>query len=179
METTIALINVYQNRENYAWVDGDVDTQNPRWKMKGSTDELVLIMGETAYDVMGEKMALALANAASEEMTKPNGCYEYDLIETVIEVRDWALMLRVLENLVSESGKLSVSEGFARSEDMGYVIFCCDKLNLSESTMKWAIDSLIERGYLVTEGFGHSRSLVASDWTQDYLRSGKKVSELN
>lgn len=154
--TSFALVNVFQNRENYAWDNGICDTANPYWKFKGATEVVVTNnLSLEAVQALGSAGIAELAMAQSELQTKPNGYFEYDFLEfTLVELSD-AVVDAVMERI------LSCDEGYDR--DLSYFIYNSYELNLTEYAVEWAINELVERKAITIEGVGHTRYLSVAE----------------
>lgn len=139
IETTFALIADYQYIENYAFTeDGCADGENPYWKYKGGTEEIV-VEGITLMEAqqLTDESTLKLV-----ELESPVGLGErsdyciHQYLGCTLEARDEHTIEAVL-NLVKSQDVV----------EYGYTRYCAPAdAGVSEAGFDWAMNILRDRG---------------------------------
>ena len=146
METSFSLVAEFQYRENYAFDEnGNLDTENPYWKMKGG-HTMIVKEGMTVTEVaqLGKEGLQALVEdaVATREEVAPNGLCEYDLIDWMVDEQSEASLQIVLDKLVANesSGK--------DLNDYGYFVYNSYEMDMSEANAHYLLSVLFDRGLI-------------------------------
>lgn len=157
METTFALVAIFQVYENYSFnADGSAVTGNSaHWKAKGG-EEFVVADGLSVDDVAemgqigGESMVRdCIAN--NPNCPGNNEYFQHSLIDWEYCERSEAVVSKVLE--IVEAGQNSGMW----DNDYCYFVYSAPRHGMTEQTMEWALNLLSERGLIIIKGEHLSR----------------------
>lgn len=139
MNTTFALVASYQYLENYAFdEDGNLDTENPYWKAKGTHEEVIcenLDISEVMELAEDQEFIQFLIDSMGP---KDNEACRFAGMDWEFDERSQGTLDSVLEYIKTLEG---------REVEVGYMMFAAPSdLGMSEKTVQWALTKLKERG---------------------------------